>query len=293
MPNQPETSSTARILIVEEEVALAKDLALSLKNLGLEVAGRVSSAAGAVRMVEESEPDLILMDIDLDGDTHVIEAAEQIRSQFDIPVVCLTGFDDPKALERAKQTTPYGYLRKTANSLEMRCTIETALCRHESEKRIRVSEERVQLALKGGNLGLWDWDLVTGDVFFNERSAEMLGYLLDEIKPLTRKWTEFIHPEDKAWVMEEVKDHLEGRTPFYESEHRRRHKSGKWVWIRSRGQVVARDKDGKPLRATGTHLDITERKKAEEALTKARDELERSEERRVGKECRSRWSPYH
>jgi PAS domain S-box-containing protein len=127
----------ARILIVEDNVLLAKDLVASLKNLGYEIAGTTFLAAEAVQIAEESKPDLILMDIKLTGTMDGIEAADEIRSGYDIPIVYLTGYTEKDVLERAKLTEPYGYLGKPVNLLELRSTIETALYKHEADKRVR------------------------------------------------------------------------------------------------------------------------------------------------------------
>jgi PAS domain S-box-containing protein len=127
-------------------------------------------------------------------------------------------------------------------------------------------EERLKLALHGADLGLWDWDLATGKVVFNERWAQMLGYRLDEIEPHVSSWGRLVHPDDMPRVREVLDAHLEGRTPSYETEHRMKAKSGAWVWVLDRGRVIERDAKGAPLRAVGTHLDITERKRAEETM---------------------------
>ncbi len=127
-------------------------------------------------------------------------------------------------------------------------------------------EERLKLALHGADLGLWDWDLATGKVVFNERWAQMLGYRLDEIEPHVSSWGRLVHPDDMPHVREVLDAHLEGRTPAYETEHRMKAKSGAWVWVLDRGRVIERDAKGAPLRAVGTHLDITERKRAEETM---------------------------
>ena len=146
MANNPNSAANnqARILIVEDEILLAKDLSMSLKNLGYSVTGRVSSSEDAIRKVEESKPDLILMDIKLEGDADGIEAAGEICSRYDIPVVYLTGFAEKDVLDRAKKTEPYGYLSKPVGLLELRSTIETALYKHEADKRVRESEKRLQ-----------------------------------------------------------------------------------------------------------------------------------------------------
>ncbi len=146
MANNPNSAANnqARILIVEDEILLAKDLSMSLKNLGYSVTGRVSSSEDAIRKVEESKPDLILMDIKLEGDADGIEAAGEICSRYDIPVVYLTGFAEKDVLDRAKKTEPYGYLSKPVGLLELRSTIETALYKHEADKRVRESEKLLQ-----------------------------------------------------------------------------------------------------------------------------------------------------
>lgn len=128
---------------------------------------------------------------------------------------------------------------------------------------LRRSEERLELALKGGNLGLWDWDIHKNALIFNDRWAEMLGYNLDEIEQDKKTWENLLHPDDISQVTEKLNAHLKGDIPFYETEFRMHTKMGDWVWILARGRVMDRDKEGQPLRATGTHLDITKRKQAE------------------------------
>ncbi len=120
-------------------------------------------------------------------------------------------------------------------------------------------------ALTGTDLGLWDWNVQTGEAIFNERWAEMLGYSPAEIEPHINSWEKLIHPDDKERVMETLDAHLKGKAPFYESEHRLRAKDGGWKWILGRGRALERGNNGKPLRVVGTHLDITDKKLAEQA----------------------------
>lgn len=131
------------------------------------------------------------------------------------------------------------------------------------EDALRESEERLRLALAGADLGTWDWHVPSGVVTFNERWASMLGYSLDELEPNYRTWEGIVHPDDLPRTIEALAAHLEGKTESYESESRLRHKSGEWVWVLDRGGVIERDAQGKPLRVCGTHLDVTERKRAE------------------------------
>ncbi len=172
----------ARILIVEDEIILAKSLARSLNNLGYEIAGMVSSAEEAVRMAEEAKPALVLMDIKLEGKIDGIEAAEQIRNRFDVPVVYLTGFAEKDVLERAKKTEPYGYLGKPVTLLELRSTIETALYKHEADKRLRESEEMYRLIFSKEKDAIVLTDAETFDFLdVNEAAERLWGYTREEL----------------------------------------------------------------------------------------------------------------
>ncbi|MDY7000760.1 MAG: PAS domain-containing protein [Thermodesulfobacteriota bacterium] len=143
--------------------------------------------------------------------------------------------------------------------------------RKRSEEALRQNKERLDLALQGGDLGTWDWNIRTDELRFNERWATMIGCSLDEIEPRLSFWENLVHPEDMPGVREKLNAHFKEETSFYEAEFRMRHKSGAWVWILDKGKVIERDVDGKPLRACGTHLDITESKLAKERLQAERD----------------------
>jgi PAS domain S-box-containing protein len=138
--------------------------------------------------------------------------------------------------------------------------------RKRAEEALRESEERLKLVVEGSELGTWDQNMKTGEVIRNRRWAEMLGYTLEEIAPHTDAWKALIHPDDLPAVNRITQDHRAGRTPFLKCEHRMRTKSGEWKWILNCGKIIQWDKDGNPIRAAGTHTDITERKRAEEAL---------------------------
>ncbi len=141
--------------------------------------------------------------------------------------------------------------------------------RKHAEESLRASEERLELALWGADLGLWDRYVHSGEAVANQRSAEIVGYSLDEIEQSFDFWKSLLHPEDSQRVLDRVSNHLAGLTDYYEDEYRVRTKSGDWKWILSRGKVVERDKDGRALRVTGTYLDISARKQAEEAVRKS------------------------
>jgi PAS domain S-box-containing protein len=126
---------------------------------------------------------------------------------------------------------------------------------------LRESEERWQFALEGGGDGVWDWNVQTNEVYFSKQWKEMLGFHQDEIENSLDEWVARVHPDDIAWVNEEVQRHLRAEIPAYITEHRMRCKDGTYKWILDRGKVVSRTEDGKPLRMVGTHKDITSRKR--------------------------------
>jgi two-component system, cell cycle sensor histidine kinase and response regulator CckA len=135
--------------------------------------------------------------------------------------------------------------------------------RKSAEKELTESRQRLELALQGADLGLWDWNLQATQAVVNERTPEIVGYRLDEIEPTFDFWRTLVHPDDSARALEKVFDHLNGITDSYEDEYRVKAKSGEWKWVFSRGKVMERDSCGTPMRMIGTYLDITDRKRAE------------------------------
>ncbi|MBT2970380.1 MAG: bifunctional diguanylate cyclase/phosphodiesterase [gamma proteobacterium symbiont of Ctena orbiculata] len=135
-------------------------------------------------------------------------------------------------------------------------------------------EERLSLALKGANDGLWDWNLETDEVYYSPRWKSMLGYEEGELAHHLDTWASLVHPDDKDRVLKTVQDHLSGNADSFEVEMRMRHKEGHEVVVLSRAFLVNRASDGKAVRLVGTHVDITERKKTESYLEKTAEILE-------------------
>jgi PAS domain S-box-containing protein len=136
------------ILVVEDERIVAEDIRSSLNRLGYKVSGIASTADEAIRKAGEMIPDLVLMDIMLQGNLDGVDAAAHIRSYFNIPIVYLTAYADNATLQRAKQTEPYGYLLKPIEVRELHSAIETALYKHGMEKKLKESERWLATTLR-------------------------------------------------------------------------------------------------------------------------------------------------
>lgn len=135
-----------------------------------------------------------------------------------------------------------------------------------AERERRIMSERLELALRGADLGLWDWNIKTGTFTLSEHSAQMVGYELQELGPTVDRWRSLIHRDDLRNVLKYVDSHLNGFTPGFKIEYRILSKSGAWIWILERGKVIEFGQDGYPLRAAGTFHDVTERKIYEVAV---------------------------
>lgn len=142
------------------------------------------------------------------------------------------------------------------------------------EETLRVSVERNRLATSAAKVGVWDWDIKTGDFYLDPNIKAILGYTDDEIPNDIETWVTYVHPEDSQAVMEAAQACLDGETPEYIFEHRMLHKDGSTRWIMVRGKAI-RDESGDAVRLIGTDADITERKQTEEALRESEEKLAR------------------
>ncbi len=149
-----------------------------------------------------------------------------------------------------------------------------------SYDRLAQSEERFDLAMRGANDGVWDWDLRDGTVYYSPRWKEMLGYADYQISDDPNEWRERLHPDDRESVLRGLDEHIKGNVGKFESIHRLRHADGSYRWILSRGQTL-RDGDNQPYRIVGTHVDITAQKQTEEALANITRQLQDEQDRRL------------
>ncbi len=146
-----------------------------------------------------------------------------------------------------------------------------------AELALQAERERLGNVIDGTRVGIWEWDVQTGAVVLNERWAEIIGYTLTELAPVSIKtWQDLIHPTDLVESKQALQKHFDGQSDYYSLECRMRHKDGHWVWVHDRGRVMSWRSDGQPLMMFGTHADITRRKQAEAALVDANRELLRA-----------------
>jgi diguanylate cyclase (GGDEF)-like protein/PAS domain S-box-containing protein len=131
------------------------------------------------------------------------------------------------------------------------------------EEELKLTRERLSIAMESARIGYWDWDLKTDKVYFSERWCEMLGYSSNEIVPNISTWKNMIHPDDMQGVLSILENHISGKTSHYNTEHRLRTKRGLWIWVLDAGKVVEFDEHGNPLRVAGIHMDINDKKSLE------------------------------
>jgi len=172
------------------------------------------------------------------------------------------GFDEC-AVNREWEQSEIDLLKTISNIIS--ATFE----RIEFQRRLGESEARLALAMENTEAGLWDWNIATGAVYFNDGWCRMLGYEKSEIEPNVKAWEKLLHPDDVPAVMETLKRHLSGQTDVYMTTHRLLTKGGQWKWVMDKGRIIEWDIHGRPTRAVGTHIDIDNQKKTEAELRTA------------------------
>jgi PAS domain S-box-containing protein len=213
----------------------------------------------------------------------IINPVTKVKLKDPVSVVLETGkmvslSNQPVLLVRGKNEYYLSYSASPIFNTENEITGVVLVFGDETEKylqseKLRESEERLNLAIQGTRAGLWDWDLRTGKVIYNEEWANMIGYQLHELEPLTIKtWEKLTHPEDLINAEEILSQYFQGKIDSYECETRMRHKQGHWVWVLDRGMLVERDRNNNPVRMIGSHIDISRQKKSELDLKAQMDE---------------------
>lgn len=135
--------------------------------------------------------------------------------------------------------------------------------RRETENILKEAEERWRFALEGGNQGVWDWNVQSGEIFFSDSYKRLYGYGPNDLKGRIEEWESMIHPDDKERMDHAIEAHISSENPYYESTYRVKTKNGDYKWVLGRGMLI-KNQDGEPMRMVGTHTDITKQVTAEQ-----------------------------
>jgi PAS domain S-box-containing protein len=196
----------------------------------------------------------------------------------EISIIICSAFSDATA-DTLKERLNAGVflVHKPFAADEFKLLVHSLLREWEGRRTLKRNEERLRRIIEATRVGTWEWNLASGETVFNERWAEIVGYTLAELAPVSiATWSRLVHPEDSSRSEELLDRHFSGELPYYDIECRMKHKDGHWVWVHDRGQVVERDETGAPLLMSGTHTDITQRKEAEAELLEIKSQELRS-----------------
>lgn len=379
-----------KILIVEDDKMLSTIYKMFLNELGHELVGIYANAADAISACKTEKPDVILMDIQIQGEIDGIDASYIIQDQFQIPVIFVTSITDDKTIARAAKTKSYGFLIKPIDKTKLGILIELAISRHNQDKQIKIkddryhkliedspnavmlitndiiqfvnlsglklfgtiniermidapisdfladenrdiflkilrqstnsgekikvddvkfktihndeflsqvigstidykgektiqlivrdstrtlqaerrlkeSEEKIKMLSLTSNDAYWDWELETNKVFFSSKFKAMLGYEENELENSIKEWENRLEANDKNRISAIIKEHIDGKTPFYSIDYQMLHKDGKFRWFNENG-IAIKDEHGKAQRLIGTFTDNTEWKKDQNTI---------------------------
>jgi diguanylate cyclase (GGDEF)-like protein/PAS domain S-box-containing protein len=179
-----------------------------------------------------------------------------------IPAPLLGAFEDFRALRRDGTEFPVELSLSSwgeGGEVSFAAIVRDITDRRAAEAALRESAERYELAVRGTNDGIWDWDLVADRLYLSPRWKQIVGYEEDELGDLPHEWLDRIHPDDSPRVLRKIAAHVAGETPLFEDEHRVRHQDGSYRWVLCRG-FAARDAGGEPHRMAGAQTDVTDRR---------------------------------
>ncbi|MFZ0041673.1 MAG: EAL domain-containing protein [Solirubrobacteraceae bacterium] len=254
-----------RVLLVEDDeddYLITRDMLDRQDRVRFEIDWR-SNYADALAAIAEQRHDVYLIDYRLGEHTGLQLVREGFAAQPFVPVIMLTGQSDYEIDLEATALGVTDYLVKQhlePQGLER--SIRYAISHQRATRDLSLSEERYSLAVRAANDGIWDWDLVSGRIYFSPRWRAILGQSEQAGDDDPMAWFDLVHPGDVLRLRAAIEAHLEGRTPHLQSEHRMRHADGTWRWVMTRGLAI-RGVDGSPSRMAGSLSDITDRRIAQ------------------------------
>jgi PAS domain S-box-containing protein len=263
----------AKILVVEDEGIIAEDLKRNLINMGYEVPSVVSSGEEAIKKAIAFSPDIVLMDIVLQGAIDGIEAAGKISSCCNIPVIYLTAYGDKKTLERAKITEPFGYIIKPFEERELHSIIEISLYKHSMERKLQEREEWLSTTLRSIDSAVITTDTKGCVKSMNPVAEALTGYMQEQAEGKNIEEVFRIVSEDTDEELENPVQRVlrEGIIVGFAEHTVLIDRDGNKIPIDESGSPI-RDKDGNPMGSVLTFRNITNRRQTEKALRKAAQE---------------------
>lgn len=272
------------ILHLEDDLLEAELIRESIRAEGIDCEIHLANDGQTFQnLLASTKPDLVLSDMRVPGFSGH-DALGIVRDRCsELPFIFVSGsMGEERAIETLRGGATDYVLKDRLQRLvpAIRRAIEEYRSRRKAEEATRAlqeSEQRLDLALRGADLGLWDWDITTNKVVFNERWAALLGHSLEELEPRIETWKSRIHPDDHDRVISQIDAHVAGDTEIFEAEYRMRTRDAKWRWVLNRGRIVERNSRGDAIRMAGTHLDITERKVAEQTNQQLEAQLQQSQ----------------
>ncbi len=272
----PQTSMIRpRILVVEDETIVGRDIQRQLASLGYESVGLAREGAQAIALTGELLPDLILMDIQLAGDMDGIAAAQAIRTQFKLPVIFITAFDADEVIERAKMSEPYGYILKPFSDRELRTSIEMALYKYKIEGQLREREYQLTQTFESSPIGVAIFAVNGAILRVNPAFCRLLGRSREEL--LASVFYDISNRDTVEADHELIQGMLKGGEQSMQLERVFFHKDRHQIFTQLNVGLV-RNKHGDPLHFVTQCQDITARKKVEAELLKFSLAVEQSAE---------------
>jgi len=269
--------SKAKVLVVEDERIVAEDIKGRLQKLGYTVQGMACSGEEAIKKAEETHPDLVLMDIVLEGKMNGIEAAKIIGSRFNIPFVYLTAYADDKTLEKAKVTEPYGYILKPFEDRELQTIIEIALHKYRMGALLRESEERYRSVVENAHDAIYI--IINNNIQYANPALEKLtGWKKEELCSKGFDFWRIVYPDDIKLVKKRREVRKREKENHSSFEFRIISKDCVVKTVETNAIMTGEDGGSKEI---GILRDITERKLAEEERKKSYERLRQSLEETV------------
>jgi PAS domain S-box-containing protein len=253
-------------MVVEDERVVALNIKRRLISLGYEVPVFASNGRQALEEMNAVRPDIVLMDIHIEGNMDGIETASRIPAQLNIPVIYLTAYSGDDTLERARETKPYGYLLKPFSERELHATIQMALERRKTDMALRESEARLHLALDAAEMGIWELNPETLKLAYGGQANRTFGFGESVFSHTWQTFLESVHDEDRELV-DKVLSWTLTEDQLCQVEYRAKYAPTSAAhggrWLKLLGKSFTKQADGSK-QVIGVVQDITERKHSEE-----------------------------